>query len=99
MKKLNKLARNINELILENESVKEYLFLKKEIENDKHLQEVKEKLDLLRKEICKDKSKDSEEYFNLLQGYKEDEKIKRCEQLYLEIKDLMMNISDILSLK
>ena len=99
MKKLNKLARNINELILENESVKEYLFLKKEIENDKHLQEVKEKLDVLRKEICKDKSKDSEEYFNLLQGYKEDEKIKRCEQLYLEIKDLMMNISDILSLK
>ena len=96
---MNKLARNINELILENESVKEYLFLKKEIENDKHLQEVKEKLDLLRKEICKDKSKDSEEYFNLLQGYKEDEKIKRCEQLYLEIKDLMMNISDILSLK
>lgn len=99
MKKLNKLARNINELILENESVKEYLFLKKEIENDKHLQEVKEKLDILRKEICKDKSKDSEEYFNLLQGYKEDEKIQRCEQLYLEIKDLMMNISDILSLK
>lgn len=96
---MNKLARNINELILENESVKEYLFLKKEIENDKHLQEVKEKLDILRKEICKDKSKDSEEYFNLLQGYKEDEKIKRCEQLYLEIKDLMMNISDILSLK
>lgn len=96
---MNKLARNINELILENESVKEYLFLKKEIENDKHLQEVKEKLDILRKEICKDKSKDSEEYFNLLQGYKEDEKIQRCEQLYLEIKDLMMNISDILSLK
>ena len=99
MKKLNNLAENINELILENESVKEYLFLKKEIESDIELTKLKEKLDFMRKEICKDKSRDSDEYFALLEVYKNNEKIKKYEQLYLEIKELMIKISDILSLK
>jgi len=99
VKKLNNLAKNINELILENESVKEYLFLKKEIENDKELKDLKEKLDVLRKKICKDKAKDSEEYYKLLEIYKNNEKIKKYEQLYLKIKELMIDISDILSLK
>ena len=41
MKKLNNLAKEINELLLENSTIKEYLMLKKEIEEDNVLQELK----------------------------------------------------------
>ena len=96
---MEKLAKSINDSILENETVKEYLKLKEDIKNDNNLQELKGKLDSLRKEICKDKSKDSEEYFKLLEMYKNNEKVKKYETLYVEIKSLMVNVSDILSLK
>lgn len=98
MKKLEETAKKINELISSNEVVKEYLELKKDIENDEKLMRINEKLDALRKEICKDKSKDSSEYFNLLAEYKNNCKIVRYEALKEKIGELSVKISDILSL-
>ena len=98
MKKLNNLAKEINELLLENPTIKEYLLLKKEIEEDNALQELKKQLDVLRKEICKAKDRDSEQYFLLLDKYKKNLKIKRFETLKKEIQAYFVEISDILSL-
>ena len=98
MKKLNNLAKEINELLLKNPTIKEYLMLKKEIEEDKVLQELKNKLDVLRKEICKEKDRDSEDYFLLLDQYKQNFKIRRFESLKKEIQAYFVEISDILSL-
>ena len=99
MKKLNNLAKEINSLLLENETIKEYLSLKNEIEKDVKLVNLKNELDLLRKEICKDKEKDSEEYFILLDKYNNDYRIKRFNSLKKEINEYFVEISDILSLK
>ena len=96
---MNNLAKEINELLLENLTIKEYLLLKEEIENDVELVRLKEKLDELRKDICKDKDKDSSEYFDLLSVYKNNSKIKKYETLKKEIQDYFVEISDILSLK
>ena len=95
---MNNLAKEINELLLKNPTIKEYLMLKKEIEEDKVLQELKNKLDVLRKEICKEKDRDSEEYFLLLEKYKQNFKIRRFESLKKEIQAYFVEISDILSL-
>jgi hypothetical protein len=98
VKKLEKIAKEINNSIHSNALVKEYLALKKEIENDNKLIKIYETLDLLRKKICKDKSENSDEYYKLLETYKENPKIARLEYLSSEIKGMMVEISDILSL-
>ena len=99
MKKLIKVAKEINELLLKDPLINEYLKLKEEIEEDTQLMELKGRLDLLRKEICKDKEKDSDEYYNLLDVYKQDKRIRRYEVLQKEINGFFSDISDILSLK
>ena len=98
MKKLEKTAKQINDLILSNPLVKEYLALKDEVENDPSLSKIREELDSMRKVICKDKSMSSDEYYELLSVYKEDKRIARLEYLNDEIKGLIVEISDILSL-
>ena len=99
MKKLHKLAKEINDLLLKDKTIQEYLELKKNIENDEKLIGLKNKLDTLRKEICKNKDKDSEEYYNLLDKYNDDSRIKRLNLLKKEIQEYFVEISDILSLK
>ena len=99
MKKLNDLAKEINSLLKENPTIKEYLELKKQVESKKELQETTLKLDELRKDICKDKNRDSDEYFMLLDKYESDPLIKRYTQLKREINEYFVDISDILSLK
>ena len=95
---MHKLAKSINEEILSNPLVKEYLELKKNIENDEFLQNKRDYLDDLRKQICKDKNRDSEEYYSILEEYKNNPKIRRFEYLESEIRGLIVDISDILSL-
>lgn len=96
---MNNLAWEINGLLHKNSTIKEYLELKQKIENDKELKETVYKLDELRKEICKDKNKDSDEYFTLLDEYKKNALINRYSQLKKEINEYLVEISDILSLK
>ena len=91
-------AKKINEEILNHPLVKEYLKLKIAIEKDVTLQRKKQKLDAMRKELCKEKEGDSDQYYSLLEEYKKDWKISRFEYLNNEIKGLMVEISDILSL-
>lgn len=95
---MHKLAKSINEEILSNPLVREYLELKKDIENDEFLQSKRDYLDVLRKQICKDKNRDSEEYYSILEEYKNNPKVKRFEYLKSEIRGLIVDISDILSL-
>lgn len=95
---MNNLAKEINQLLLDNPTIKEYLMLKKEIEEDRSLQSLKNQLDVLRKEVCKDKEKDSKDYFLLLDNYKKNAKVKRFESLKKEIHAYFVEISDILSL-
>lgn len=96
---MNNLAKEINSLLLDNSTIKEYLEIKNVIENDTELKEIIVKLDKLRKEICKDKNKDSDEYFALLDRYNNDSRVKKYNQLKKEISEYFVEISDILSLK
>ena len=96
---MKKLAKEINQLLLDNTEIKDYLKLREEIDNDSSFKEIKSKLDDMRKKICKDKEADSSEYYELLTLYKNDERIVRFESLNKEIKELLIDISDILSLK
>ena len=98
-KKLNKLAKEINDLLLNNETVKEYLSLKEDINRDEALLSLKIRLDEIRKVVCKNKDMDSSEYFELLDKYNNDYRIKRFNELKKEINDYLIEISDILSLK
>jgi len=95
---LNKLAKEINDLLLNNEEVKEYLSLKNDIENDEELNALKRRLDEIRKKVCKNKDMDSSEYFELLDKYNGHLKIKRFNVLKKEINEYLTEISDILSL-
>lgn len=99
MKKLNKLAKEINELLLDDVTIKRYLELKKEIENDESLSNLYNRLDKLRKEICKDKSEDSDEYYSLLEIYKSDVRVKEYELLKKDVIEFFEEISDILKIK
>mgnify|MGYP003304653911 CR=1 FL=1 len=99
MRKLNNLSKEINQMLLEDTVIKEYLQLKKEIHDDKKLSDLYNKLDNLRKEICKDKEKDSQEYYELLEMYNNDKRIQKYKSLKREVQEYLMEISDILSLK
>ena len=99
MKRLNDLAKEINRLLLSDESIKEYLILKEEIINDSKLSDIYNRLDSLRKDVCKNKEKDSSEYYNLLEQYENDCRVKRYKVLKKEVEELFYDISDILSLK
>ena len=96
---MNNLAKEINELLLEDKSIKDYLKLKQEISEDENLSELYNKLDILRKEICKNKDKDSTEYYELLEAYNSDKRIRDYKSLKREVQEYLMEISDILSLK
>lgn len=99
MKKLRNLAKEINELLITNPIVAEYLSLKKQIEEDKDLISLYSNIDELRKEVCHNKEKDSEEYYLLLEKYNDDSRVKRFKLLKKEVEELLYQISDILSLK
>ena len=96
---MNDLAKEINRLLLSDESIKEYLILKEEIVNDSKLSDIYSRLDSLRKDVCKNKEKDSSEYYNLLEQYENDCRVKRYKVLKKEVEELFFDISDILSLK
>lgn len=95
---MNKLAREINELLLNDPIIKEYLELKNNIESDQKLIAIRDELDELRRKVCKNKDMDSKGYYDLLDEYKNDYRIKRYEALQKEIKEYLAEISDILSL-
>ena len=59
---MNNLAKEINDLLLNNHTIQEYLNLKKEIDSDKKITSLRNRLDVLRKEICKNKDKNEKNY-------------------------------------
>ncbi len=97
--RLNSLTKEINQLLLNNETIKEYLLLKEQIANDLKLQDLYIRLDSLRKDICKNKDKDSSEYYSLLEEYESDYRVKKYKILKREVEAFLLEISEILSLK
>ena len=95
---MNDIAKEINKMLLEDPTIKRYLSLKEEIENDENLVNIYKQLDILRKQICKDKSKDSNEYYDLLENYRSDIRVKEYENLKKEVNEFLLNISEILKL-
>lgn len=96
---MNNLAKEINNLLLNNETVKEYLSLKEQINNDENLVSLRERLDSIRKHVCKNKDEDSSEYYELLDSYNNNLKIMRFAKLKKELQEYLVEICDILSLK
>ena len=96
---MNNLAKEINALLLEDQTIKEYINLKKEIDNDKKLSSLYQELDKKRKNLCKKKDTDSKAYYELLELYNSDKRVKKLKSLQKEIQDYLMDVSDILSLK
>ena len=96
---MNNLAKEINSLLLEDENIIEYLNLKKQVEEDKELSDLYKKIDSKRKEICKNKDMDSNEYYKMLDLYNKDNRVMKLNRLKREIQEYLSDISDILSLK
>lgn len=94
---MNNLAKEINELLLSHECIKEYLSLKSEIDNDKELVLIRNKLNVLKKTVCS--KGDSSEYYSLLDLYNKDVRVSRYLSLKKEIEEYFLEISDILFLK
>lgn len=90
------LANKINTLLLDNDKVKEYVYLKEELNNDDKIKDIRNKLDIIRKKECKENGL-SDEYYSLLNVYESDLRVKRMKLLYKEINEVLIQISEILS--
>lgn len=92
-------AKEINLELLKTKEVKEYLNLRKAINDSKYLKKLRSKMDKLQKKVCKDKTgvKDKNEYLRLKEIYDNHYLIIQYESVKREIFSLLKGITDILS--
>lgn len=96
---MEELAGMINEKIKESAIYKEYLFYREKLEKDEGLAELKNKLDEMKKLICKDKDDNMiKQYYELEKCYKSNLVVSSFLKAEEELKSLLGNIVDILSL-
>ena len=95
---MEEIAENINYQIKSSILYKRYVFLKNEIENDEFLIKTKEKMENLKKEMCKTKNIECDEYYKLEKEYNSQPVVKEFLCCKDEIYDLLKDIADILSL-
>lgn len=94
------LAQNINLLIKDSVTYKEYVFYKKEIEESEKLNALKSKLESIKKKNCKDHNEELiSDYKELEKEYKSNVLVQKYEQAREELKMLLDDICDILSFK
>ena len=97
---MENLAIKINECIKNSEIYKSYIKCKNSLESNAELVNIKNNMELLKKEICKDKNNNlTEEYYILEKKYKDNVLVKEYERCKAELSCLLSDISDILSLK
>lgn len=96
---MEELAKHINEKIKGSKEYKNYAFYKEQIENNIQLQEIKDKMNFLKEQICKNRSEELlKEYYSLEFKYKESAIVKEYLHSKETLEELLRNISDILSL-
>ena len=96
---MENISLEINKRILDSDLYKKYIFLKKIIEEDDYLKDIKERMDILKKEICA--SKDDikiDQYYELEKEYKNSVVVKEYLRIKEELNILFKDIVDILSL-
>ena len=97
---MDELALDINEAIKSSECYKRYLYYKNIIENDKNLNDIKSKMEKVKKLNCVSKSEDYvKEYYDLEKKYYDSVIVKEYQKSKDEVYSLLKDISDILSLK
>lgn len=97
---MDKLAIEINNAIKDSFEYKQYLKAKENLNKNEHLLELKNKIQLIKNEVCKN-SNDAliDEYYSLDKKYREHILVKEYEKCKEEVYLLISEISDILSVK
>lgn len=94
------IAKEINDLIKNSELYNNYLICKKNLEQNRELIELENRLENLKKKNCKNKNEDLiNEYYLLEQKYKGHPLVKEFENLKKDVYELLVSVSDILSFK
>ena len=92
------IANKINEGIKNSDVYKEYLFYKDKVENDQELIDIKRKLEMLKKEVCKDRdSAKVEQYYSLEKKYESNSIVKEYLNCKERLNYLLKSIADILT--
>lgn len=101
----NKIKEHVDDLkssLLEDELVKEYLSLKKEVYENEYLESLREKIKTAQKNMAKSLLDDGDyeaykkEYESLMEEYKSHPIVHNYENISEQIKDLLLEIKDIL---
>lgn len=93
------LAKRINEEIKNSKLYKNYILVKRKVDGDEKLNSLKKELECLKKEICKSKNQELlDTYYAKEQEYFSNPFVKEYSELKAELKDLLTEIVDILSL-
>ena len=97
---MDNIAKEINELIKNSDVYNNYLICKRSVEGHQELNELKNKLDELKKSNCKNSSEELiDEYYIIEKKYKSHPLVKEYESSKKEVYELLMSVSDILSFK
>ena len=93
-------AQKINSLIKESKEYQLYKNLKNKIDEDQHLKSLSDRMNSLKKVICKDRNDDLlKEYYDLEKEYKSNPLVADLESVQMDLNNLFKDIVDILSLK
>lgn len=96
---MENISLEINKRILDSDLYKKYIFLKKIIEEDDYLKDIKERMDILKKGICASKDDiKTDQYYELEKEYKNSVVVKEYLRIKEELNILFKDIVDILSL-
>lgn len=96
---MEQLADTINKEIKDSFIYKRYLYLKKEIDENKELKSLKDELEKLKNVICKSKDKELVDlYYEKEKSYKKHPLVEEYLCVKEEVNDLLKDIVDILSL-
>ncbi len=101
-KELENVLKEVKTALLNEEVVKEYFFLKEQIEQDEELLNLKKEINILQKKLCqkvKDKAKDEDlkkTYASLKEKYDNHPLIMNFSKVSQEVNDILKTIKDIL---
>jgi cell fate (sporulation/competence/biofilm development) regulator YlbF (YheA/YmcA/DUF963 family) len=93
------IAARINCQLKSSELYKRFVSLKSQVENDETLESLREKMETIKKDVCKSKNNGLEvKYYELEKEYNNKRLIKEYYACKEELNTLLKDIADILSL-
>ena len=97
---MEEIAKIINEKIKESNVYKRYLESKKSLESNIHLSQLKEKMEILKKENCKCRNDTCvDAYYEVENEYLSNIIVKEYEMAKKDLNNLLVEICDILAVK